>query len=47
MMPVYSNPAMAAWQHRCFNLGRHVPVDGEHAVEVESHDAAIHDASEG
>jgi hypothetical protein len=30
-----------------FNLGRHVPVDGERAVEVESHDATIHDASEG
>lgn len=31
----------------CFNLGRHVPVDGERAVEVESHNATVHDASKG
>jgi hypothetical protein len=30
----------------CFNLDRHSPVDGERTVEVEGHDATIHDASE-
>ena len=37
--------AVAASSQGCFKLGRHVPLDGERAVEVEGHDAAVHNQS--
>jgi hypothetical protein len=32
---------VATLSQGCFNLDRHVPIDGERAVEVKGHDAAI------